>query len=113
MNIQIIGTKKCRDTQKAERFFKERKIPYHFRDLTEKGLSKGELENINRVIPIEELIDKEGKQFKQRGFEFMVYNIETELLEDSLLLKTPVVRNGKLTTVGFHPEVWIDWISTI
>ena len=113
MNIQIIGTKKCRDTQKAERFFKERKIPYHFRDLTEKGLSKGELENINRVIPIEELIDKEGKQFKQRGFEFMVYNIETELLEDSLLLKTPVVRNGRLTTVGFQPEVWINWISTI
>ena len=113
MNIQIIGTKKCRDTQKAERFFKERKIPYHFRDLTEKGLSKGELENINRVIPIEELIDKEGKQFKQRGFDFMVYNIEAELLEDSLLLKTPVVRNGRLTTVGFQPEVWIDWISTI
>jgi arsenate reductase-like glutaredoxin family protein len=113
MNIQIIGTKKCRDTQKAERFFKERKIPYHFRDLTEKGLSKGELENINRVIPIEELIDKEGKQFKQRGFEFMVYNIETELLEDSLLLKTPVVRNGRLTTVGFQPEVWLNWISTI
>ena len=113
MNIQIIGTKKCRDTQKAERFFKERKIPYHFRDLTEKGLSKGELENINRVIPIEELIDKEGKQFKQRGFEFMVYNIETELLEDSLLLKTPIVRNGRLTTVGFHPEVWLNWISTI
>jgi len=113
MNIQIIGTKKCRDTQKAERFFKERKIPYHFRDLTEKGLSKGELENINRVIPIEELIDKEGKQFKQRGFDFMVYNIEAELLEDSLLLKTPIVRNGRLTTVGFQPEVWIDWISTI
>jgi len=113
MNIQIIGTKKCRDTQKAERFFKERKIPYHFRDLTEKGLSKGELENINRVIPIEELIDKEGKQFKQRGFDFMVYNIEAELLEDSLLLKTPVVRNGRLTTVGFQPEVWLNWISTI
>ena len=113
MNIQIIGTKKCRDTQKAERFFKERKIPYHFRDLTEKGLSKGELENINRVIPIEELIDKEGKQFKQRGFDFMVYNIEAELLEDSSLLKTPVVRNGRLTTVGFQPEVWLNWISTI
>jgi arsenate reductase-like glutaredoxin family protein len=113
MNIQIIGTKKCRDTQKAERFFKERKVPYHFRDLTEKGISKGELENITRVIPIEELIDKEGKQFKKRGFEFMVYNIETELLEDSLLLKTPIVRNGKSVTIGFHPEVWFNWISTI
>ena len=38
MNIQIFGTKKCKDTQKAERFFKERKIQFHFRDLTIKGL---------------------------------------------------------------------------
>ena len=110
MNIQIIGTKKCRDTQKAERFFKERRIPFHFRDITEKGISKGELENIKQVIPIEELIDKEGKQFKKRGFEYMVYEIETELLEDSLLLKTPVVRNGRLATVGYQPEIWKGWI---
>jgi arsenate reductase-like glutaredoxin family protein len=46
MNIQIFGTKKCRDTQKTERYFKERRIPYHFVDLTERGLSKGELDKI-------------------------------------------------------------------
>jgi arsenate reductase-like glutaredoxin family protein len=111
MNIQIIGTKKCSDTRKAERFFKERRIPYHFKDLTEKGISKGELENIKQAVPIDELIDKEGKQFKKRGFEYMVYDIETELLEDSLLLKTPIVRNGRLTTVGYKPEIWKEWIS--
>ena len=30
MNIQIFGTKKCNDTKKAERFFKERGIKYQF-----------------------------------------------------------------------------------
>ena len=35
MNIQIFGTKKCNDTKKAERFFKERRIPYQFIDLKE------------------------------------------------------------------------------
>ena len=110
MNIQIIGTKKCKETQKAERFFKERRIPYHFRDLSDKGISKGELENISRVIPLDELINKESKRFKDRGMQFMVYNIEEELLEDSLLLKTPIVRNGKLATVGYNPEVWITWL---
>ena len=113
MNIQIIGTKKCRDTQKAERFFKERRIPYHFRDLTEKGISKGELENIRHSIPIEELIDKEGKQFKNRGFEHMVYDFKTEFLEDPLLLKTPIVRNGRLATVGYQPEIWREWVSAM
>ena len=28
MNVQIFGTKKCNDTKKAERFFKERGIKY-------------------------------------------------------------------------------------
>ncbi|MEJ2105583.1 MAG: ArsC/Spx/MgsR family protein [Ignavibacteriaceae bacterium] len=111
MNIQIIGTKKSRETQKAERFFKERRIQYHFRDISEKEITRGELENIKQAIPLEELIDKEGKQFKKRGLEYTVYNIETELLEDSLLLKTPIVRNGKLATVGYKPEVWKEWIS--
>ncbi|MDO8549833.1 MAG: ArsC family transcriptional regulator, partial [Ignavibacteria bacterium] len=44
MNIQIFGTKNSSDTRKAERFFKERRIPFYFRDLSEKGISKGELE---------------------------------------------------------------------
>ena len=43
MNIQIFGTKKCNDTKKAERFFKERGIKYQFIDMKEKGMSKGEL----------------------------------------------------------------------
>lgn len=111
MNIQIFGMKKSKDTQKAERFFKERRIPFHFRDLSEKGISKGELDNIKQAIPIEELIDREGKQFKKRGFEFMVFDIETELLEDHLLVKTPIVRNGRLATVGYRPEVWNEWIA--
>ncbi len=111
MNIQIIGTKKCRDTQKAERFFKERRIPFHFRDLNEKGIAKGELDNILRSVPIEELIDKEGKQFQKRGLQFMVYNLEEELLSDSLLLKTPIVRNEGKAIVGYQPEIWKEWIK--
>ena len=109
MNIQIFGTKKCRETQKAERYFKERKIPFHFRDLTEKGISKGELDNISSVIPLEELIDRDGKQFEKRNLKFMKFDIEEELLSDPLLLKTPVVRNGRQVTVGNKPEIWKTW----
>jgi Spx/MgsR family transcriptional regulator len=111
MNLQIIGTKNCSDTRKAERFFKERKIPYHFRDLNEKGLSKGELENISIVYTPEELIDRDGKQFKKRNMQFMKFNVMEELLNDSLLLKTPIVRNGKSVTIGFQSEIWSNWIK--
>jgi arsenate reductase-like glutaredoxin family protein len=111
MNLQIIGTKKCKETQKAERYFKERRIPFHFRDLTEKGLAKGELENISRVIPLDDLIDRESKRFKDRGMQFKVFDIEEELLADPLLLKTPIVRNEKLVTIGYKPDVWKSWIG--
>ena len=40
MNIQIFGTKKCNDTKKAERFFKERGIKYQFIDMKETGMAK-------------------------------------------------------------------------
>lgn len=113
MNIQIFGTKKCSDTRKAERFFKERRISFHFRDLTEKGVSKGELENIKQVIPLEELIEREGKQFQKRNLSYMVFDIEQELLDDPLLFKTPIVRNGRLATVGYEPNVWKEWIKQI
>ena len=111
MNIQIFGTKKCKDTQKAERFFKERRIQFHFRDLAIKGIAKGELENIKRVIPLEDLINVDGKQFKKRNLKYMLYDIEEELLSDPLLFKTPIVRNGRLATVGYQPEIWTKWIE--
>lgn len=109
MNIQIIGTKNCNETKKAERYFKERRIPFHFRDLNEKGLSKGEFENITKVIETDQLIDKDGKQYKKRNLQYMIFNIEEELLNDPLLLKTPIVRNGKDVTVGYKPEIWKNW----
>ena len=98
MNIQIFGTQKCQDTKKAQRFFKERKIDFHFRDLKEKGISKGELENIKRVFDVDELIDKEGKEYKKRNLEYILHNVENELLEDPLLFKTPIIRNGSFCT---------------
>ena len=49
MSIQIFGTKKCNDTKKAERFFKERGIKYQFIDMKEKGMSKGEFRSVAEV----------------------------------------------------------------
>lgn len=111
MNIQIIGTKSCSDTRKAERFFKERKIAFHFRDLNEKGLAKGELDNIMRIFTPEDLLDREGKQFKKRNMQYMVFNIEEELLNDPLLFKTPIIRNGRDVTIGYAPDHWKNWIE--
>ena len=50
MNIQIFGKGKCFDTKKAERWFKERRIPYQKIDLGRIGMSKGELGSVKRSV---------------------------------------------------------------
>jgi len=110
MNIQIVGTKKCQDTRKAERYFKERKIPFQFIDLTVRGLSKGELDKVRAAVGgLENLIDKTGKEYDKYNLKYLVHNVEEMLLTYPLLLKTPVVRNGAKATVGYCPDSWASW----
>ncbi|MDD4844069.1 MAG: ArsC family transcriptional regulator, partial [Anaerotignum sp.] len=52
MNIQIYGSKKSFDAKKAERYFKERKIPYQYIDINEFGISKSVFEAAKRCIPM-------------------------------------------------------------
>lgn len=111
MNIQIFGTKKCFDTKKAERYFKERNIKYQFIDLNEKGLSKGELESVKLSVPLNDLINKTGKEYKALNLEFIRSSNTREelLLTNPRLFFTPIIRNGRKATVGYHPEIWKEW----
>ena len=112
MNIQIFGLQKCSDTRKAQRFFKERGIRFQFVDLKEKGLSKGELHSVATRVPLEQLLDRSGPRFTERGLAHYWLNAEkTEalLLDDPLLFRTPIVRNGREATIGYCPEVWKEW----
>ncbi|KGO14838.1 ArsC family transcriptional regulator [Clostridium botulinum] len=114
MNIQIFGVKKCFDTKKAERYFKERKIKYQFIDLNIKGLSKGELQSIKSAVGLNALINKDSREYKKTN----IGSIRTDSVKEELLLnnsklyKTPIVRNGKKATIGYEPEIWKEWQST-
>lgn len=113
MNIQMFGTKKCPETRKAERWFKERGITFHAVDLASKGLAPGELRNVAaRVGGMEALLDKGGRRYIDKGLAHSsptAARIESLLLEDPLLCKTPIVRNGSQATVGYQPDVWATW----
>ena len=112
MNIQIFGTKKCFDTKKAQRFFKERNIKFQFIDLKEKELSKGELKSVCQAVGgISKIIDENTKD--QDALALIKYisddEKEEKLLANQQVLKTPIVRNGKQATTGFQPEIWKNW----
>lgn len=112
MNIQIFGTKKCFDTKKAQRYFKERGIKFQFIDLNEKELSKGEFRSVKQAVGgIDAMLNEKCKD--QDALALIQYisddEKEEKLLENQQVLKTPIVRNGKQATVGYEPDIWKKW----
>ena len=108
--IQIFGTAKCKATRAAQRFFADRRIKVQFVDVREKGLSRGELASVARAVGgMRALYDAEGVRVKERGLQHLGADearMAELLLEDPLLLRTPVVRDGTKAAVGAAEERW-------
>ena len=101
------------DTQKAERFFKERRVPYQRVDVLKYGIGKRELESVAAAVGLDALCDKDSKAFRESVIAY-TQNRDTilnGLMEKPQLLKLPIVRDGRRATVGFCPEVWEEWIK--
>ncbi len=113
MNIQIYVNKKNPDVLKAERFFKERRIPYQLLDLKKHKLGRKELEVFARAVGVKELVDREGKKALERPVAHMSTEslILAELLNDPSALRSPIVRNGSRVTVGADEETWKAWVE--
>lgn len=112
VNIQIFGRTKCFDTKKAERYFKERNIKVQSIDLKEKGMSKGEITSVMQAVGgLDAILDE---NCKDKNLLAMVRYMSEEdrfmkVVENPVLIKSPIVRNGKKATVGYQPEVWKTW----
>ena len=112
MNIQIFGKSKCFETKKAERYFKERRIKYQYIDLNRYGFSPKEFESVLRAVGgVDNLIDWDCKDDQITLMRYMDDKRvkEDKIYDDPKLMRSPVVRNGKLATVGYCPEIWQTW----
>ena len=108
--LQLIGRPSCKDTRKAERFFKERNIDFHYVDLDKKELSPGELKSIfNSILP-SDLINKNSKEFEKKGLQYMDFDPEEELLTNQKLLFTPIIREKNRAILGYDEAMLKNFI---
>ena len=112
MGLQIYAGKGF-DTQKAERFFKERRIAYQRVDVLKYGIGRRELESVAAAVGLEALCDRDSKAFRESVIAYTQSRetILAGLMEKPQLLRLPIVRNGKKATVGGCPDVWEEWIE--
>lgn len=114
MNIQIYVGKKNPDALKAERFFKERRIPYQLVDLKRHKLGQKELATFAKAAGgATKLVDRAGMKALERPVAHMSSEslILSELMNDPMALVSPIVRNGNLATVGADEAEWQRWVD--
>ena len=112
MNIQIFGKKKCFDTKKAERYFKERGIKFQSIDVARYGMSRGEYQSVKAAVGgMAQLLDERSKEYKIHHIKYLASDDDKEerLLSNPSMFKAPIVRNGKAATVGYKPDIWRTW----
>ncbi len=112
MEVQIFGVKKSSDTRKALRFFAERRIKTHLVDLDERAASLGELKRFVQRFGLNQLIDRDSKRYIELGLQHARYSDERwleKLVDEPLLLRVPLVRNGNALTIGLAEQDWKSW----
>ncbi|MCI5772725.1 MAG: ArsC family transcriptional regulator [Clostridiales bacterium] len=111
MNIQIYVLKRNFDVQKAERFFKERRVPYQLVDLKKHRLGLREVQLFARCAGARELVDRQNIAALSHPVAHTDdgERITEYLTEHPEFLRTPIVRNGTQVTVGVDEEAWKKW----
>lgn len=112
MDVQIFGTPKSKDSQKAIRFFKERGLKPHVVDLRQRAISPGELRRFAQKFGLENLVDTAGKAYRDAGLEYLRLDDETlaaRLIDDPRLMVQPLIRAGNALGLGWDEGFWRDW----
>ncbi|MFR1363717.1 MAG: arsenate reductase family protein [Anaerostipes hadrus] len=81
-------------------------------DMKKKGMSKGEFNSVAQANGgLDHMINWEGKDQNLLALIKYIANEDKleKVLENPQVIKTPVVRNGKQSTIGYQPDVWKKW----
>ena len=112
--VQVFGRRDSRDTQKALRFFRERRVPVHFVDVAVRPPAPGELRRFAERVGTSGLVDTEGRRYRDLGLGYMRFGdaeLFERLLADPGLLRLPLVRRGGQLAVGAAEKDWAEWLG--
>jgi arsenate reductase-like glutaredoxin family protein len=107
--VQLFGRKDSRETQKALRFFKERRIPVTMVDLAVKPPAPTELRRFMEKLGVQALADTESAAWKDAGLGYLRMSdreLFERLLANPRLLRLPLVRFGNQFSTGVDEASW-------
>jgi arsenate reductase len=113
--VQLFGRRDSRPTQRAIRFFKERRVTVTLVDMAVRAPAPTELRRFAQKLGVRGLIDTESQAYRDAGLAYLRMD-DTEvfdrLLADPRLLRLPLARFGDQFTAGVDETAWKAWRPT-
>jgi arsenate reductase-like glutaredoxin family protein len=113
-NVQIFGVKGSHSTRAAQRFFKERGIPFQFVDLTQKPMAPAEIKRFIDRFGLPSLIDTAEKAYVEEGLQYLKLahaDWLARIERNPKLLRLPLVRSGNRISIGQDDKAWKDMLE--
>jgi arsenate reductase (glutaredoxin) len=113
--VQIFGRRDSRETQKALRFFKERRVPVSFVDVARRPPAPAELRRFSQRFGAAALIDTESRAYGEMGLGYLTMDADEvfeRISSDTRLLRLPLIRSGSQLRIGVDEAAWREWLKT-
>jgi arsenate reductase len=113
--MKLYGIKNCDTVKKARKWLDDNGIAYEFHDFKKDGLTSEKLSQWEQAIGWETLINKRGTTWRKLPDELRdnmnAQSAHQIMLENTSIIKRPVVERGDEVTVGFNADEWAVWIN--
>lgn len=107
--VQLFGYAKSKATRKAQRFFKERRVPFHYVDLNIRAPSPGELRRWVQRFGVAGILDPDSRSYVDQGLRYVSASDDdwiNRIIRDPTVLRLPLARYGTHLAVGDDPQAW-------
>lgn len=108
---------KCTTCRKAQKFLDDNKISYTFRDIKEDKPSEAELRKWYKAsgLPLKKFFNTSGMLYKQMDLKNKIPDMSEDeiiklLASDGMLVKRPLLIDGKKVIVGFKEDSYKELI---
>ncbi|WP_304340618.1 arsenate reductase family protein [Metaclostridioides mangenotii] len=111
--IKLYGYSKCSTVRKAKNWLDENNIAYEDIDMVRVPPSREEMENIyiTSALEIKKFFNTSGMKYRELGLKDVVKTEQADklldiLVSDGMLIKRPMLFDGKKVLLGFKEEAW-------
>lgn len=109
---------KCSTCQKAKKWLDAKGVSYEDRHIVEKNPTAEELARWSKEggLPLKKFFNTSGLKYKSLGLKDRLVGMTEEeqltlLASDGMLVKRPILVDGKRVITGFKPEDWENFLG--